>query len=199
MPRAAHARYRAQAARRSSAAAARPGRLLQTHSQLASQGPSRQVQRDTASGDRSEDYVRQAPTERELSRLGGHRCFVTGNSLVSAHSLLRRTALSLFLSFSFFLCVARTRETSAHGFSFLELQGKDIENKCNAILSKLKLHSNNELPLDSNKTPSMVSFTPHSTSNVKKRANRKQLSNRLSMYSMDTKVSKSNPKQRTSM
>ncbi|CAL1685030.1 unnamed protein product [Lasius platythorax] len=73
--------------------------------------------------------------------------------------------------------------------------GKDIENKCNIILSKLKLHVDNDL-LDPNKTSSMASFTPHSTN--KKRLNRKQLSNRLSMYSMENaKAPKSNPKHRT--
>ncbi|XP_011338604.1 uncharacterized protein LOC105280088 isoform X2 [Ooceraea biroi] len=68
--------------------------------------------------------------------------------------------------------------------------GKDIEGKCNAILSKLKLHMDNELD---NKTSSMASFTPHSANN-KKRVNRKQLSNRLSMYSMGAKVPKNNPR-----
>ncbi|XP_014482499.1 PREDICTED: uncharacterized protein LOC106748475 [Dinoponera quadriceps] len=72
--------------------------------------------------------------------------------------------------------------------------GKDIESKCNVILSKLKLHSDNDL-LDSNKTSSMASFTSHSANN-KKRINRKQLPNRLSMYSADTKAPKSNLKQR---
>ncbi|XP_032690962.1 uncharacterized protein LOC116853819 isoform X2 [Odontomachus brunneus] len=74
--------------------------------------------------------------------------------------------------------------------------GKNIERKCNAILLKLKLHSDNDLLLDSNKTSSIASFTSHSASN-KKRINRKQLPNRLSMYSADTKVPKSNLKRRT--
>ncbi|XP_025161032.1 uncharacterized protein LOC105188487 isoform X2 [Harpegnathos saltator] len=74
--------------------------------------------------------------------------------------------------------------------------GKDIESKCNAILLKLKLHSDNDFPLDSNKTSSMASFTSHSASN-KKRIGRKQLPNRLSMYSADTKIPKSNLKRRT--
>ncbi|KAL6448347.1 hypothetical protein ACFW04_000351 [Cataglyphis niger] len=73
--------------------------------------------------------------------------------------------------------------------------GKTIESKCNTILAKLKLHVDNDL-LDPNKTSSMASFTPHSTN--KKRLNRKQLSNRLSMYSMENvKASKNNPKHRT--
>lgn len=72
--------------------------------------------------------------------------------------------------------------------------GKDIENKCNIILSKLKLHVENDL--DPNKTSSMASFTPHSSN--KKRLNRKQLSNRLSMYSMENaKAPKNNPKHKT--
>ncbi|XP_039302177.1 uncharacterized protein LOC105206371 isoform X2 [Solenopsis invicta] len=72
--------------------------------------------------------------------------------------------------------------------------GKELEIKCNAILSKLKFHADKDF-LDTNKTPSMASFTPHSTN--KKRLNRKQLSNRLSMYSMDTKVSKNSFKPKT--
>ncbi|XP_029676404.1 uncharacterized protein LOC115243487 isoform X1 [Formica exsecta] len=73
--------------------------------------------------------------------------------------------------------------------------GKTIESKCNTILSKLKLHVDSDL-LDPNKTSSMASFTSHSTN--KKRLNRKQLSNRLSMYSMENaKASKSNPKHKT--
>ncbi|XP_071630043.1 uncharacterized protein [Temnothorax longispinosus] len=72
--------------------------------------------------------------------------------------------------------------------------GKEIESKCNTVLSNLKVHANNDLP-DTNKTPSMASFTPNSTN--KKRLNRKQLSNRLSMYSMDTKVSKNISKPKT--
>ncbi|XP_011877301.1 PREDICTED: uncharacterized protein LOC105567226 [Vollenhovia emeryi] len=72
--------------------------------------------------------------------------------------------------------------------------GKEIESKCNAVLSKLKVPTDNDL-LDSNKTPSVTSFTPHSTN--KKRPSRKQLSNRLSMYSMDTKASKINSKPKT--
>lgn len=73
--------------------------------------------------------------------------------------------------------------------------GKEIESKCNTILSKLKLRVDNDL-LDPSKTSSMASFTPHSTS--KKRLNRKQLSNRLSMYSMENaKAAKSNPKHKT--
>ncbi|XP_072744288.1 uncharacterized protein [Anoplolepis gracilipes] len=73
--------------------------------------------------------------------------------------------------------------------------GKDIESKCNAILSKMKLHVDND-SLDPNKTSSMASFTLHSTN--KKRLNRKQLSNRLSMYNMENaKALKSNPKHKT--
>ncbi|KAL6264706.1 hypothetical protein P5V15_004805 [Pogonomyrmex californicus] len=64
--------------------------------------------------------------------------------------------------------------------------GKEIESKCNVILSKLKLHADKDL--NTNKIQSMASFTSHSTN--KKRPNRKQLSNRLSMYNMDTKTSK---------
>ncbi|XP_020278342.1 uncharacterized protein LOC109852014 isoform X2 [Pseudomyrmex gracilis] len=69
--------------------------------------------------------------------------------------------------------------------------GKDIENKCNVILSKLKLHLNNDL--DTNKTSSMASFNSYSINN-KKRLNRKQFqSNRLSMYSStENKIPKSN-------
>ncbi|KAH0956325.1 hypothetical protein HN011_008141 [Eciton burchellii] len=72
--------------------------------------------------------------------------------------------------------------------------GKDIENKCNTILSKLKLHMDNDFD---NKTSSIASFTPHSTNN-KKHINRKQLSNRFSMYSMGSKVPKNNPKTKIS-
>lgn len=62
-------------------------------------------------------------------------------------------------------------------------------------MSKLKLHVDSDL-LDPNKTSSMASFTPHSTN--KKRFNSKQLSNRLSMYSMENvKAPKSNPKHKT--
>ncbi|EFN78721.1 hypothetical protein EAI_11341 [Harpegnathos saltator] len=64
--------------------------------------------------------------------------------------------------------------------------GKDIESKCNAILLKLKLHSDNDFPLDSNKTSSMASFTSHSASN-KKRIGRKQLPNRLNYYHQNDK------------
>ncbi|KYN07295.1 hypothetical protein ALC62_01497 [Cyphomyrmex costatus] len=73
--------------------------------------------------------------------------------------------------------------------------GKEIESKCNAVLSKFKLHADNDF-LDTNKTSSIASFTPHSTN--KKRLNRKQLSNRLSMYSADTKISKNISKPKTS-
>lgn len=76
-------------------------------------------------------------------------------------------------------------------------QGKEIESKCNAVLSKLKNHADNDF-LDTNKSPSMASFTPSHSTN-KKRLNRKQLSNRLSMYSIDTKVSKNNSKPKISM
>jgi len=75
------------------------------------------------------------------------------------------------------------------------LQGKEIESKCNVILSKLK-HADSNF-LDPNKTPSVASFTPHSSN--RKRLNCKQLSNRLSMYSVDTKVSKNTSKPKTSM
>ncbi|XP_012229223.1 uncharacterized protein [Linepithema humile] len=71
--------------------------------------------------------------------------------------------------------------------------GKDIENKSNAILSKLKLYAENDLR---DIKTSSTSVSLHSTNN-KKRYNRKQLSNRLSMYSVDSKVPKSNPKHRT--
>lgn len=66
--------------------------------------------------------------------------------------------------------------------------GKNIESKCNAILSKLKLHIvDHDLENKTSMASSMESSTSHSTSN-KKRINRKQLSNRLSMYSMSSKV-----------
>ncbi|XP_012527400.1 uncharacterized protein LOC105831662 isoform X2 [Monomorium pharaonis] len=71
--------------------------------------------------------------------------------------------------------------------------GKELESKCNIVLSKLKLHANNDF-FDTNKTSSMASFTPNSTN--KKQLNRKQLSNRLSMYSID-KSSKNNFKPKT--
>ncbi|KYN19944.1 PREDICTED: uncharacterized protein LOC108761088 isoform X1 [Trachymyrmex cornetzi] len=72
--------------------------------------------------------------------------------------------------------------------------GKEIESKCNAVLSKFKLYADNDF-LDTNKTSSIASITPHSTN--KKRLNRKQLSNRLSMYSADTKISKNISKPKT--
>ncbi|KYQ54499.1 hypothetical protein ALC60_06646 [Trachymyrmex zeteki] len=72
--------------------------------------------------------------------------------------------------------------------------GKEIESKCNTVLSKFKLHADNDF-LDTNKTSSIASITPHSTN--KKRLNHKQLSNRLSMYSADTKIFKNISKPKT--
>ncbi|KAL0109438.1 hypothetical protein PUN28_014483 [Cardiocondyla obscurior] len=73
--------------------------------------------------------------------------------------------------------------------------GKEIESNCNVVLSKLKVQTNNDF-VDSNKTSSMTSVTPNLTN--KKRLKSKQLSNRLSMYNMDTKVSKNISKPKTS-
>lgn len=80
----------------------------------------------------------------------------------------------------------------------LRLQGKNIESKCNAILSKLKLHIvDHDLENKTSMASSMESSTSHSTSN-KKRINRKQLSNRLSMYSMSSKVPANHSRSRLS-
>ncbi|XP_012063912.1 PREDICTED: uncharacterized protein LOC105627234 [Atta cephalotes] len=72
--------------------------------------------------------------------------------------------------------------------------GKEIESKCNTVLSKFKLYADNDF-LDTNKTSSIASITPHSTN--KRRLNRRQLSNRLNMYSANTKISKNISKPKT--
>ncbi|KYN40310.1 hypothetical protein ALC56_05255 [Trachymyrmex septentrionalis] len=69
--------------------------------------------------------------------------------------------------------------------------GKEIESKCNAVLSKFKLYADNDF-LDTNKTSSIASITPHSTN--KKRLNRKQLSNRLNYHQKNKKYNTINVK-----
>ncbi|XP_011501230.1 PREDICTED: uncharacterized protein LOC105364899 [Ceratosolen solmsi marchali] len=62
--------------------------------------------------------------------------------------------------------------------------GKETENRCSIILSKFRLNSDNESQVPSHTTRSTV--TPSS----KKQRNRKILSNRLSMYTMDLRLAK---------
>ncbi|KAK1124639.1 hypothetical protein K0M31_006010 [Melipona bicolor] len=74
--------------------------------------------------------------------------------------------------------------------------GKNLQDKCDAILSKLKSNlENNYGSINHKNIQPVMTTVPISLPN-KGRFNRKNLSNRLSMYSMDVKVSKGNQKRR---
>ncbi|CAL7941645.1 unnamed protein product [Xylocopa violacea] len=75
--------------------------------------------------------------------------------------------------------------------------GKNLEDKCDAILSQLKLNLKRKHRLANCKSVEPIATTASSYN--KGRSNRKNLSSRLSMYSMDTKVSKSNQKRRNDL
>ncbi|XP_076392890.1 uncharacterized protein LOC100879765 [Megachile rotundata] len=74
--------------------------------------------------------------------------------------------------------------------------GKDLREKCDTILSNLKLslENKNRLPQYKN-SESTVTLAPVS-SRHKGHVNRKNLSGRLSMYNMDVKISKNNQKKK---
>ncbi|XP_033315816.1 uncharacterized protein LOC117214075 isoform X1 [Bombus bifarius] len=74
--------------------------------------------------------------------------------------------------------------------------GKNLQNKCDAILSKLKLNLESRYGSTSHKNVQPVITTAPIFLPNKGRCNRKNLSNRLSMYSMDVKMSKGNLKRR---
>jgi hypothetical protein len=65
-----------------------------------------------------------------------------------------------------------------------EFLGKKTENQCSIILSKFRLNSDNESQVPSHTTRSAIIPC------TKKQRNRKILSNRLSMYSMDMRLAK---------
>ncbi|KAF3425869.1 hypothetical protein E2986_09976 [Frieseomelitta varia] len=74
--------------------------------------------------------------------------------------------------------------------------GKNLQDKCDAILSKLKLNLENNCESINHKNIQPVMTAALTSLPNKGRSNRKNLSNRLSMYSMDVKVSKGNQKRR---
>lgn len=75
------------------------------------------------------------------------------------------------------------------------MQGKNLQDKCDAILAKLKLNLENKYGYANYKNAQSF-ITTASISLPKGRLNRKNLSSRLSMYNMDVKISKSNQKRR---
>ncbi|XP_033219575.1 uncharacterized protein LOC117174505 isoform X2 [Belonocnema kinseyi] len=78
--------------------------------------------------------------------------------------------------------------------------GKDTDNRCSAILSKLRLTSDNESQILTHTTRSTLA-TAANTMRSKRRSIRKQVTNRLSMYNvnMDTRLPKSQPNRKTSL
>ncbi|XP_015605096.1 uncharacterized protein LOC107272446 [Cephus cinctus] len=73
-----------------------------------------------------------------------------------------------------------------------QFQDKDLLNKCSNILSKLRPGSDNESQVVSNRTQSTLATAP-SASRTRRRNSAKNLTNRLSMYSVDVRNSRKLP------
>lgn len=74
--------------------------------------------------------------------------------------------------------------------------GKNLQDKCDAILAKLKLNLESKYGYANYKNAQSFITTASISLPNKGRLNRKNLSSRLSMYNMDVKISKSNQKRR---
>lgn len=76
------------------------------------------------------------------------------------------------------------------------MQEKNLQDKCDAILAKLKLNLESKYGYANYKNAQSFITTASISLPNKGRLNRKNLSSRLSMYNMDVKISKSNQKRR---
>ncbi|XP_076757889.1 uncharacterized protein LOC143427544 isoform X2 [Xylocopa sonorina] len=119
------------------------------------------------------------------------------NSIPEGHSTKLQDALQVVCNLTN-ICdkIEVSTDYVCSGDSAVAPLGKNLEDKCDAILSQLKLNLKRK-----HRPANCKNVEPVATvsSCNKGRSNRKNLSSRLSMYSMDTKVSKSNRKRRNDL
>ncbi|XP_017892849.1 uncharacterized protein LOC108632663 isoform X2 [Ceratina calcarata] len=115
------------------------------------------------------------------------------NSIVEGHSTKLQDVLQIVRSLTN-TCDKIEISTSYYcsGDTTAVPLGKTLQDKCDAILSRLKLNLEES---NCKNVESTVNVT-RIPSSTKGRSNRKNLSSRLSMYSMDIKLSKNNQKRR---
>ncbi|XP_029048858.2 uncharacterized protein LOC114878806 [Osmia bicornis bicornis] len=115
------------------------------------------------------------------------------NSILEGHSTKLQEVLQIVYNLK---DICDKVEISANSFcsgdATIMSLGKDLQEKCDTILSKLKLYLENKHRLARCKnSESTVSLVPVSSPH-KGHFNRKHLSSRLSMYNMDIKISSKN-------